>query len=93
MEPNISTQGIAVLADTLETNGGKIWSEDTGLNAELSHEGLDQNPAHKVDWRLVSSGASTPAFDDGDEKTLSIAENHEDSAAVGKVAAPRRGRR
>ena len=77
-----------MLVDTLETNGGKIWSEETELNAELSHEGLDQNPAHKVDWRLAPSGASTLAFDDGDEKTLPIAENHADGAAVGKVATP-----
>ncbi len=51
VEPNISTQGIAVLADSLEANGGTIWSEDTGLIADLSHDGLDHDPAHKVDWQ------------------------------------------
>ena len=51
VEPNISTQGIAVLADTLELNGGAIQSS-SGENADLSHEGLGHNTNHKVDWQV-----------------------------------------
>ena len=51
VEPNISTQGIAVLANTLELNGGTIKSKATQADAELGHDGLDHDPAHKVDWR------------------------------------------
>ena len=49
-EPNYSTQGVAVLADSLELNGGAIRSAD-GVDAHLSHAGLDHDPAHRVDWR------------------------------------------
>ena len=52
-EPNESTQGIAVLADTLEANGGTIRSAATGADADLSHPGLGHDAAHKVDWRLA----------------------------------------
>ena len=48
-EPDISTQGIAVLANTLELNGGTI--RVASINADLSHDGLNHDPAHKVDWR------------------------------------------
>ena len=51
VEPNESTEGIAVLADSLETNGGSIRSAETDADAELAHEGLDHDPDHKVDWR------------------------------------------
>ena len=51
VKPDISTQGIAVLADTLELNGGAIWSADHGTIAELSHEGRDHHPQRKVDWQ------------------------------------------
>ena len=49
VEPNISTQGIAVLANTLEANGGSIRSAETAADAELAHAGLGHDPAHKVD--------------------------------------------
>ena len=51
VEPNFSTQGIAVLANTLELNGGAIKSTATQEDADLSHTGLPHDPAHKVDWR------------------------------------------
>ena len=51
VEPNLSTQGIAVLADTLELNGGSIQSVAAQIDADLSHTGLDHNASHKVDWR------------------------------------------
>ncbi|MCY4447789.1 MAG: SwmB domain-containing protein [Chloroflexi bacterium] len=60
VQPNESTQGIAVLADTLEANGGAIRSASTGTDAGLGHDGLDHDPAHKVDWRLARA-ANFPA--------------------------------
>ncbi len=49
VEPNYSSLGIAVLADTLELNGGTIQAD--GLAALLSHTGLDHDANHKVDWQ------------------------------------------
>ena len=49
MEPNYSTQGIAVLADTLELNGGT--TQASGVDATLSHTGQPHDANHKVDWR------------------------------------------
>ena len=51
VEPNFSIQGIAVLADTLEAGGGAIRAATTEADADLWHDGLDHDPAHKVDWR------------------------------------------
>ena len=53
VEPNVSTQGIAVLADTLALNGGTIREAATQVDAALGHAGLDHDAAHKVDWRLA----------------------------------------
>ena len=44
-----SAAGVAVLADTLELDGGTIRSAATQADAALSHAGLDPDPAHKVD--------------------------------------------
>ena len=55
VKPNISTKGVAVLADTLETNGGAIRSAATGADAALGHPGLGHDAAHKVDWQLAPS--------------------------------------
>ena len=41
VEPKISTQGIAVLANTLQLNGGDIESAATDTDAD-----------HKVDWNI-----------------------------------------
>ena len=57
-EPNESTQGIAVLADTLQANGGSI-ALSAGGAATLRHQGLDHDPAHKVDWRLAPAGTAS----------------------------------
>jgi len=51
VEPNFSTQGIAVLANTLQLNGGAIRSVGSGQDADLAHEGLAHNASHKVDWQ------------------------------------------
>ena len=54
VEPNLSTRGIAVLADTLILHGGAtIRSAATQTDAAIGHGGLDHDPAHKVDWRLA----------------------------------------
>ena len=62
VEPNYSTQGIAVLADTLELNGGTIRSA-SGADAHLTHAGLAHDANHKVNWQLpqpqLQSGAPT----------------------------------
>ena len=69
--PNTSTRGIAVPADTLELNGGRIRSAVTGTAAALAHEGLDHDPAHQVDTTgpafagtTVSGTALTITFDE-----------------------------
>ena len=51
VEPNFSAQGIAVLENTLELNGGAIASTTTEAGADLSHTGLEHDPSHKVDWQ------------------------------------------
>ena len=47
--PDESAAGVAVLADTLELNGGTIKSVATTSDAALGHAGRDPDPAHKVD--------------------------------------------
>ena len=51
VEPNLSTQGIAVLANTLVLNGGTIQSSSSQTDAALSHAGLAHDASHKVDWQ------------------------------------------
>ena len=52
MEPNTSPQGIAVVAHSLQLNGGLIRSmTDPPVNALLDHTGLGHDANHKVDWR------------------------------------------
>ena len=84
VEPNVSTQGIAVLADTLALNGGTIRSQATGDDAVLSHAGLGHDPAHKVDWG--ATGDTTPpspvsATVNGNTATVTF---DEDLVAVGE---------
>ncbi len=58
VQPNQSTRGIAVLASTLELNGGTIRSAATGVDAELAHPGLGHDPKHKVDWQQSAGDAA-----------------------------------
>ena len=60
VEPNLSRQGIAVLANTLALNGGTIRSAG-GTNAALGHTGLGHASGHKVDWRPTISVADARA--------------------------------
>ena len=72
-EPNSSIQGIAVLANSLELNGGTIGYAD-GSDAELGHDGIGHGgtgSVHKVDWSATSDGNDTvdpplriPAYSD-----------------------------
>ena len=59
VEPNYSTQGIAVLEDTLELNGGTIRSASSQTDVDLSHTGLGHNAAHRVDWQQAPSAPTT----------------------------------
>ena len=71
VEPNVSTQGIAVLADTLELNGGSINSASSNTAAGLSHAGMAHDASHKVDWQASSPTVSSVAVtsDAGDDDT------------------------
>ena len=62
--PNLSTQGIAVLANTLRLNGGTIRSRLTGADADLAHAGLRHDPNHKVNWTQSSGAANGDVADD-----------------------------
>ena len=72
VEPNISTRGIAVLANTLELNGGTIQSD--GLAAQLAHTGLGHDGNHKVDWRPPTPEVDQVAVtsDPGDDDTYAL---------------------
>ena len=59
VEPNISTQGIAVVENSLELDGGTIRSS-SNVNATLAHSGLAHNSSHKVDW-TTSPTPAVPA--------------------------------
>ena len=59
-----AAHGIAVLANTLELNGGTIRSAASSTDADLSHEGLVRDPGHKVGWWHAPAAAevsSSPA--------------------------------
>ena len=70
VEPNVSTQGIAVLANTLELGGGTIRAG--GADANLAHDGLAHDPNHKVDWQTSDSGTSGPGGTSGDSEPPSV---------------------
>ena len=77
-EPNVSTEGIAVLADTLALNGGTIRSAATEMDAALAHDGLAHDPAHKVDWRLAPAAPAVTGVavtsDAGGDGTYALGE-------------------
>ena len=74
VEPNISTQGIAVLANTLELNGGDIESAASDTDADLSHDGLGHDSEHKVDWRPPTPAVDAVSIvsDPGDDDTYGL---------------------
>ena len=62
----LSTEGIAVLQNTLELNGGKIVAQaDNSINASLAHAGLGHDPTHKVNGALDTAAAGTAERDGG----------------------------
>ena len=71
VEPNYSTQGIAVLANSLTANGGTIRSAASQTDAELGHGGLGHASGHKVDWRPTISVADARA-DEGAGATVAF---------------------
>ena len=52
VEPNYSTLGVAVLANSLALNGGSIRSVSSQADAGLSHDGLSHDAGHRVNWQL-----------------------------------------
>ena len=82
VEPNISTRGIAVLADSLALNGGSIQSASSQVDAALTHAGLNHDASHKVNWRL-----SPPAEPNRAPVVNTGARNH--GTFVGRNNAPR----
>ena len=72
--PNLSPGGIAVLADTLEANGGAIAWAATGEAVALDHAGLDHDPAHKVDHRAGTAPVVAEASVNGAALTLTFDE-------------------
>ena len=59
-DPNRSDQGVAVLRNTLELNGGAIRSTTTmAANAHLRHEGLDHDPSHLVNGTIPKLQGAT----------------------------------
>ncbi len=61
IEPNYSTRGIAVLANTLRLNGGTISAAASPTDADLSHAGLGHDAKHKVDWHLAPTTPTVTA--------------------------------
>ena len=75
-----STDGVAVLANTLELNGGAIRSTATQTAARLGHVGLDHNPEHKVDWQREETGSPSItgvaiSSDPGDDDSYALGDN------------------
>ena len=66
VEPNYSTRGVAVLADTLALRGGSIRSASSGADAALAHAGLPHDAAHRVDWRPATDSGAPPDTVQGD---------------------------
>ena len=56
VEPDISAEDIAALINTLKSNGGTIESAATQAEADLAHDGLGNDPEHKVDSAVGTPG-------------------------------------
>ena len=65
VEPNYSTQGISVVGDSLELNGGTINSVEDVSAAELGHASLDHDSSHKVDWQKMACELVAPTALEG----------------------------
>ncbi len=58
VEPNFSTRGIAIIANSL--NGGTITFVSGGAPFPRTLPGVNHDPNHKVDWRLPSDPDLAP---------------------------------
>ena len=69
---DVSTAGVAVLADSLEANGGSLRWTASQAAAELAHGGLAHDPAHQVDGTppvaLTAAFHGVPAVHDGSRR-------------------------
>ena len=77
VSPNVSTQGIAVVVNTLELNGGTITAAGDGSAADLAHQGLAHNSGHLVD---ASAPWVTFAAVNGSTLTLTFNESLDENS-------------
>ncbi|MDE2752273.1 MAG: SwmB domain-containing protein, partial [Gemmatimonadota bacterium] len=82
VEPNYSTQGIAVLENTLRLNGGTIQSTSSQAAAELAHDGLSHQGEHRVNWQYVAQQPESPTVT---EVTISSDAGSDRSYAKGET--------
>ena len=72
VEPNLSTTGIAIIANSL--NGGSITT--AGSSFRPNFPGVNHDPNHKVDWRIVDSPPTVQSVniisDPGPDKTYGL---------------------
>ena len=54
VEPNLSTTGIAVIANSFNRNGATL-TVNGGTLINIGFPGVNYDPNHKVDWRIVDS--------------------------------------
>ena len=78
VEPNYSSRGIAVLANSLALNGGTIRSASSQTAAALAHDGLAHDSEHKVDWQRTRPAPSVTGVEvtsnAGDDDTYVLGE-------------------
>jgi hypothetical protein len=85
VEPNFSSQGVAVLADTLRLNGGTITSRASSqTNANLGHDGLAHDANHKVNWRIDSNQAPVANTDSAGYASFTLRGNAPRGVMVSK---------
>ena len=87
VKPNTSPGGIAVLANTLELNGGTIRSTATQTDARLGHAGLGHNTDHKVDWQQGAPRVTGVAIssDPGDDDSYTLGDTIRVTATFGEA--------
>ena len=88
VEGDISTDGVAVLRNTLELNGGAIRSATaiTVEDARLGHKGLDHNSTHKVVTPNTAAPLLVSASVTGTTLTLTFSESLSAAASLANSA-------
>ena len=74
VDRDLSTQGIAVLKNTLALNGGTMRGVGSNRDTKLAHAGLDHDANHKVDWRLSAVTGVALSSDAGEDDTYAQGE-------------------